>query len=238
MSGMHLILDTSFRGLICTHTDDDQTLVEAPRKVKSNPKRNIRYEVDGETEDDMPIVREGAVSPVGDSKASGSKTVTRIKTERIVGPGTSGKKALEDGEETTQDEKYTKTNAKKRPVSRGDDEDDDVVAPPTKKGKATKSTSAKPKTAIEPAPRPAKDVKNGEHPKATSKGKGKGRVEPAQDIAEAEKEDGDERPLERVSKLKKRKKEEDNYDDRPRKAIKFSEPWYVFEDCHTANNPR
>ena len=238
-SGMHLILDTSFRGLIYTHTDDDQTLVEVLHKVKSNPKKNIRYEDDSETDDDVPIVRKRAMSHVGDSKASGTKTVTRVKTERIVGTGGSGKKRLEVGEETTQDDKCTKTNAKKRPVSHDDNEDDDVAAPPVKKGKAANSTSTKPKTTIEsePAPRPTKDVKSGEHPKAAEKGKGKGRAEPARDIVETEEEDIDERPLDRVSKPKKREKEEDNYDDRPRKAIKFSEPGYVFEDCHIANDP-
>jgi hypothetical protein len=238
-SGMHLMLDATFRGLIYTHTDDDQTLVEVPHKVNSNPKRNIRYEDDGETDDDVPIVRKGTMSHVGDSKASGTKAITRAKTERIVGTGSSVKKTLEVGEERTQDDRYTKTNAKKRPVSR-DDDDDDVAAPPAKKGKAANSTSAKPKTAIEPepAPRPTKDVKNGEYPKAAGKGKGKGRVEPVQDIVEAEEEDDDDRPLERVSKPKKREKEEDNCDDRPRKAIRFSEPGYVFEDCHMMNDPR
>ncbi|KAF8549009.1 hypothetical protein OG21DRAFT_1488894 [Imleria badia] len=175
---------------------DDDTLVEVPRKVKSNSKRNIRHEDDGDTDDDAPLVRKQAKS-------------------HAAGAGTFGKKTLEDDEERTHDEKCPKADMKKRPVSL--DDDDDIVGPPAKKGKATNPTSAKPKTVIEPkpAPRPAKDIKKGENFESMGKGKGNIRAGPAQEIIEPVEEDDDKRPLERVAKPKKRKKE-DNYDDRPR----------------------
>ncbi|KAG6374134.1 hypothetical protein JVT61DRAFT_4780 [Boletus reticuloceps] len=159
-------------------SDDEQTLVEAPRKVKSNPKRKIPYEDDDETDDDAPIIRKRAVPCVDDSKASGNS----------------------------------------RKISR--DEEEDVAAPPAKKGRAANLLPAKPKTAIEPepAPRPTRDVSNGGKLKATGKDKGKGRV-----VVEPVERDDNERPPERVSKHKKRKKEEDNHDDQPRKAVKFSD---------------
>ena len=166
---------------------------------------------------------------MNDSKASGSKTAIRVKTERAAGAGASGKKASEDGEERTHGEKYSRPNAKKRLVS-PDDDDEDVAGPPAKKGKAA---SAKPKPIIEPelAPRPTEDVKKRENIKATGKGK-KARTGAGStlDIVEHVDEVG-ERPLERVAKPKKRKKEEDNYDDRPRKVVKFSDTGYVFQHC-------
>ena len=223
-----------FRVLIHTHTDDDQTLVDVPHKTKTNSKKNIRYEDDGETDDDAPIVRKRA-RPHGDGlKASDTKTVTRVKTERNAGAGSSGKKVPDDREVRMQDEKPTRTNAKKRLVLR--DDDDDVAAPPAKKGRVANSTSAKPKFAIEPEPSPCppKDIKIGANAKVAGKGKAKGRIRPAQDIVEPVEDDDDDGPPERVSKPKKRKKEEDNYDDRPRKAVKFSEPGYV-SACHSMN---
>lgn len=166
------------------------------------------------------------------SKVSGSKTAARVRIRRIASTGSSGKRSLDDGEEPLQEGKYSETNAKKWLMPRGDD-DDDVGAPPAKKGKVTNSTSAKPKNGMEPDPAPpprtTKDVKGGENLKATGKGEGKGRAKPDQDIVEpAEEEEENERLPERVSKPKKRKKEEGNYDDRPRKVVKFSELEYVF----------
>ncbi|KAH0833914.1 hypothetical protein J3R83DRAFT_11099 [Lanmaoa asiatica] len=183
-------------------SDDDQTLVDVPHRAKFNPKRNVRYDDDGETGDNIPILGKRAI---GEPRASGSKTATRVKTEMIA---STGKKTLQDGQERAQNEKYPETIAKKRVI-----------------GKAVNSTSAKPKSAVEPDPAPVlrttEDVKNG-NPKVTGKGKGKGRAESKQVIVDVV-EDADERSPERVSKPKKRKKEEDNYDDRPQKVVKFAE---------------
>ncbi|KAI9573481.1 hypothetical protein HD554DRAFT_878316 [Boletus coccyginus] len=202
-------------------SDDDQTLVDVPHKTKANPKRNIRSEDDGKIDDDEAIVRK-RVRPHGDDpKVSGTKTATRVKTERNAEAGSSGRKVAEDGEERTQDEKQARTNAKKRLVSR---DDDDIPAPPPKKGRVANSTPVKPKIATEPEPS-TKNIKNGANAKVAGKGKAKGRVQPAQDIVEpVGDDDDDDGPPERVSKPKKRKKEEDNYDDRPRKAVKFFVP--------------
>ncbi|KAF8438433.1 hypothetical protein L210DRAFT_980508 [Boletus edulis BED1] len=180
-------------------SDDEQTLVEAPHKVKSNPKRKIPYEDDDETDDDAPIIRKRAVPCVDDSKASGTKTATRVKTGKIVDTGNS------------------------RKISH--DKEEDVAAPPAKKRRAANLLPAKPKTAIEPEPalRPIRDVSDGGKLKATGKDKGKGRIEPVRDVVEPVERDDDERPPERVSKHKKRKKEEDNHDDQPRKTVKFSD---------------
>ncbi|KAG8215159.1 hypothetical protein J3R82DRAFT_8658 [Butyriboletus roseoflavus] len=199
-------------------SDDDQTLVDVPHKAKSNPKRNTRYEDDDETDDDVPIVRKRAILRVDDSKASNSKTATRVNTERIASTESSRKRTLEDGEEKSQGDKHPKTEARKRLVLHDEGEDDnDVTSPPAKKGKVASSTSAKPQNAAELTPHTIKEEK----PKVTGKRKGKSRAE-HQDIVKPVNKDDDERPPERASKPKKRKKE-DNYDDRPRKVVKFSD---------------
>lgn len=207
--------------------DDDRTLVEVPRKSKSNSKRGIRHE-DGETDDDAPIVKKRALPPIDNSQAPSTKTALRIKAEKTTDIGASGKR-IEDVDTTAQVEKRPKTNAKKRPVPH---HDDDVAAPVPKKGKPTNSTSVKPKSAIghESAPRTTTDARIQEKSKATGNEKEKSRSEPDQDIAEPVEDDDDERPPRRTSKLNKRKKEDDNYDDRPRKAVKFSDTGYVFLD--------
>ena len=56
-------------------------------------------------------------------------------------------------------------------------------------------------------------------------GKGKGRANPNQDTSEPVEDD--EQPAECSSNPRKRKKE-DNHDDRPGKAVKFSDAGYVF----------
>lgn len=194
--------------------------MEVPYKAKSNPKRNRRYECDGETDDDVPIVR---------------KTVTRVKTERIAVTRSSEKKELEEREERTQDENCPKINVKKRPVNRDEDDDDDVAAPPAKKGK--KLTSTKPTAAMEPepTPHPIKEVKGGKGSKGTGKGNRKGRADPDQDIVEVEEDRNGETLPKAVLKPKKRKKEEDNCDDRPRKVVKFAETGYDFLACYATN---
>lgn len=227
VSGMCSIVVTTFRTLIYTRTDDDRTLVEIPHKAKSNSKTNIPYKDGGETDDDAPIVRKRVLPSTDDSQASSTKTATRVKAEKIAEVGSLGKK-MEGGETTVQNGKCPNTNAKKRLIARGND-DDGVTAPAAKKGKAANSTSAtKSKNTIEPAPRTTKDVKNGGKSKATGHGRRQGRAEPDRDIVELVEEDDDERPPECTSKPKKRKKEEDNCDDQPRKVVKFSDTGYVF----------
>lgn len=199
------------------HTDDERTLVNVPHKAKPSSEGKTRYE--GETDDDVPIVRKRAKPRVDDSKPPDTKAVPRRKTEKIADTRNSGK-TLESAEERTQ-EKCPKMTPKKRLVSH--EEEEDVTIRPTKKGK---TTSVKPHSAVkpelEPAPRPAKNIKKSENPKV-GKEKGKRILELAQDILESVEVNDDERPLERVSKPEKRKKEEDNYDDQPRKVVKFSE---------------
>lgn len=232
VSGMHSVLDMTFDALIYAHTDDDRTLVEVPRKAKSNSKRSVRHEDDGETDDDIPIVKKRVLPPTDDSQASSTKTTARIKAEKIGGIGNANaRKKMEDGQTMAQNENFPQPNARKRLAPRGDGGDDDMRAPVAKKGKAANSTSTKPKNTMtvepEPAPPTTKVIRSGETSEATGHGGRKGTTMPDQAIVEPVEDDDDQPPTEPTSKQKKRKKVEDNHDDQPRKAVKFSDAGYV-----------